>query len=176
MRERGKSCCDQNTLLKWFLKSKQKIYVRVIIRDCYRRSPCSRAIEAERIPRSRLRTVNAASHSDTILVTEDGSPATVPDDPIDSAACESLRFFKFPRNCHQTTTHNSFLFNLGELLNFDRRRHQGLPSEAYCMPPVNGSQQDQTHGAEALPSCESTDVFPTRSMHTDNKYIFISNV
>lgn len=59
-------------------------------------------MEAERIPRSRLRTVNAASHSDTILVTEDGSPATVPDDPIESAACESLRFFKFPRNCHPT--------------------------------------------------------------------------
>ena len=28
------------------------------------------------------------------------------------------------------------------------------------MPPVNGSQQDQTHGAEALPSCESMDGSP----------------
>ena len=32
----------------------------------------SRAIEAERIPRSRFKKVKADSHSDMILVTEDG--------------------------------------------------------------------------------------------------------
>lgn len=35
-------------------------------------SPCSRAIEAERIPRSRFKNVNADSHSEIILVTGEG--------------------------------------------------------------------------------------------------------
>ncbi|MFS7988515.1 hypothetical protein Hanom_Chr11g01035751 [Helianthus anomalus] len=60
----------------------------------------SRAIEAERIPRSRFKKVKADSHSDIILDTEDGCPETVSDDPTATAACESCRFFKFPKNCH----------------------------------------------------------------------------
>lgn len=64
-------------------------------------SPCSRAMEAERIPRSRFKNVNADSHSEIILVTEEGSPATESDDPTARAACESLRFLKFPRNCNK---------------------------------------------------------------------------
>lgn len=62
-------------------------------------SPCSRAIEAERIVRSLFSNVNALSHSEIILVTEDGSPPTVSDDPRATAACESRRFFRFPKNC-----------------------------------------------------------------------------
>lgn len=61
--------------------------------------PRSRDIEADRIPRSRLRNVKADSHSEIILVTDDGSPAIVSDDPTARAAYESLRFLKFPRNC-----------------------------------------------------------------------------
>lgn len=67
-------------------------------------SPCCRAIEAERIPRSRFKNVNADSHSEIILVTEEGSPAIVSDDPTARAACESLRFLKFPRNCNKSRT------------------------------------------------------------------------
>lgn len=55
-------------------------------------------MEAERIPRSRFKNVSADSHSEIILVTEDGSPATVSHDPTARAAWESLRFLKFPRN------------------------------------------------------------------------------
>lgn len=62
-------------------------------------SPCSRAMEAERIPRSLFKKVNADSHSEMILVTDEGSPALVSDDPIARAACESLRFLKLPKNC-----------------------------------------------------------------------------
>jgi hypothetical protein len=58
-------------------------------------------MEAERIPRSRFKNVNADSHSEIILVTEEGSPATESDDPTARAACESLRFLKFPRNCNK---------------------------------------------------------------------------
>lgn len=64
-------------------------------------SPRSRAIEAERIARSRFKSVRAVSHSEIILVTEDGSPATVSEEPTATAACESRRFFKFPRNCQR---------------------------------------------------------------------------
>lgn len=49
-------------------------------------SPCSRAMEAERIARSRFSSVKAVSHSEIILVTEVGSPATVSDDPTATAA------------------------------------------------------------------------------------------
>lgn len=58
-------------------------------------------MEAERIPRSQFKNVNADSHSEIILVIEEGSPATESDDPRARAACESLRFLKFPRNCNQ---------------------------------------------------------------------------
>lgn len=61
-------------------------------------------MEAERIPRSRFKNVNADSHSEIILVTEEGSPAIVSDDPTARAAWESLRFLKFPRNCNQCRT------------------------------------------------------------------------
>ena len=67
-------------------------------------SPCSRAMEAERIPRSRFKNVNADSHSEIILVTEEVSPAIVSEDPTARAAWESLRFLKFPRNCNQCRT------------------------------------------------------------------------
>lgn len=73
------------------------IYHKVTSSPCW---PRSRVMEAERMPRSRFRNVNADSHSDIILVTEDGSPAIVSDDPIASAAWESLRFLKLPKNCH----------------------------------------------------------------------------
>lgn len=56
-------------------------------------------MEADRIPRSRFKNVKADSHSDIILATEDGSSAIVSDVPTARAACESLRFLKFPRNC-----------------------------------------------------------------------------
>lgn len=72
-------------------------------------SPCSRAIEADRIPRSRFKNVNADSHSEIILVTGEGSPAIVSDDPTERAACESLRFLKFPRNCNRSKGIFSFL-------------------------------------------------------------------
>lgn len=49
-------------------------------------SPCSRAIEAERMLRSRFKYVKAASHSEIILVTDVGSPATVSDAPTATAA------------------------------------------------------------------------------------------
>jgi hypothetical protein len=58
-------------------------------------------MEAERIPRSRFKNVNADSHSEIILVMEEGSPATVSHDPIARAAWESRRFLKFPRNYNQ---------------------------------------------------------------------------
>ncbi|TQE10427.1 hypothetical protein C1H46_004024 [Malus baccata] len=58
-------------------------------------------MEAERIPRSRFRNVKADSHSEIILVTDEGSPATESDDPTARAAYESLRFLKFPRNCNK---------------------------------------------------------------------------
>lgn len=61
-------------------------------------SPCSRAMEADRIPRSRFKTVSADSHSEIILVTEEG-PSDVSEDPKARAACESLRFRRFPKNC-----------------------------------------------------------------------------
>lgn len=64
-------------------------------------SPCSLATEAERIPRSRFKNVTADSHSEIILVTEEGSLVTESDDPRARAACESLRFLKFPRNCNE---------------------------------------------------------------------------
>lgn len=64
-------------------------------------SPLSRATDAERIPRSRFRNVNADSHSAIILVTEDGS---VDSDPTDTAACESRRFLKFHKNCQRQKT------------------------------------------------------------------------
>jgi len=64
--------------------------------------PFSREIEAERMPRSRFKNVSADSHSEIILVTEEGSPAFVSEDPTARAACESLRFLKFPRNCHKS--------------------------------------------------------------------------
>lgn len=67
-------------------------------------SPCSRAMEAERIPRSRFKKVNADSHSEIILVTDEGSPAIVSDDPTARAACESLRFLKLPKNCNWRRT------------------------------------------------------------------------
>ncbi|KAJ6379739.1 hypothetical protein OIU76_016397, partial [Salix suchowensis] len=49
------------------------------------------------MPRSRFKNVSADSHSEIILVTEEGSPAFVSEDPTARAACESLRFLKFPR-------------------------------------------------------------------------------
>lgn len=61
-------------------------------------SACSRAMEAERIPRSRFITVISDSHSEIIAETEDGPP-DVSEDPKASAACESLRFCRFPKNC-----------------------------------------------------------------------------
>lgn len=61
-------------------------------------SPCSRAMEADRIPRSRFNIVIADSHSDIILVTDEG-PSDVSEDPKARAACESLRFLRFPKNC-----------------------------------------------------------------------------
>jgi len=61
-------------------------------------SPCSRAMEAERIPRSRFKTVNADSHSDIIRVTEEG-PSDVSEEPKARAACESRRFRRLPKNC-----------------------------------------------------------------------------
>ncbi|PNX83991.1 hypothetical protein L195_g040042, partial [Trifolium pratense] len=48
-------------------------------------SPCSRAMEAERIPRSRFMTVISDSHSEMILETEEGPP-DVSEDPKASAA------------------------------------------------------------------------------------------
>lgn len=69
----------------------------------------SRAIEAERIPRSQFKDVNADSHSEIILVTGEGSPATVSDDPTARAACESRRFLKLPRNCHRSKGITSLL-------------------------------------------------------------------
>ena len=62
-------------------------------------SPCSRTIEAERMPRSRFKNVKADSHSEIILGT---GAAFVSDDPTARAECESLRFLKFPRNCHKS--------------------------------------------------------------------------
>jgi len=61
-------------------------------------SPCSRAMEAERIPRSRFKTVNADSHSEIIRVTDEG-PSDVSEEPKARAACESLRFRRLPKNC-----------------------------------------------------------------------------
>lgn len=55
-------------------------------------------MEADRIPRSRFKTVSADSHSEIILVTEEG-PSDVSEDPKARAACESLRFRRFPKNC-----------------------------------------------------------------------------
>ena len=64
--------------------------------------PCSRAMEAERIPRLRFKSVNADSHSEIIFVTEEG-PSEVSEDPKARAACESLRFRRFPKNCCKQT-------------------------------------------------------------------------
>lgn len=75
-------------------------------------SPCSRAIEAERIPRSRFKKVKADSHSEMILVTEEGSPAIVSDDPTARAAYESLRFLKLPKNCNKSREKGFLIMNL----------------------------------------------------------------
>lgn len=48
-------------------------------------SPCSRAMEAARIPRSWFKSVNEDSHSEIILVTEEG-PSEVSEDPKARAA------------------------------------------------------------------------------------------
>lgn len=74
-------------------------------------SPCSRAIEAERIPRSWFKNVKADSHSEIILVTEEGSPAIVSDDPTARAAYESLRFLKLPKNCNKSMTKGFLIIN-----------------------------------------------------------------
>lgn len=63
--------------------------------------PCSRAMEADRIPRSWFRWVNADSHSEIVLVTEEGSPAMVSDEPRARAAWESRRFLRLPKNCNK---------------------------------------------------------------------------
>lgn len=67
-------------------------------------------MEAERIPRSRFKNVKADSHSEIILVTDEGSPALVSDDPTARAACESLRFLKLPKNCRQCRKRKSYYF------------------------------------------------------------------
>lgn len=59
-------------------------------------------MEAERIPRSRFITVISDSHSEIIAETEEGPP-DVSEDPKASAACESLRFCRFPKNCCRQT-------------------------------------------------------------------------
>lgn len=74
-------------------------------------------MEAERIPRSRFKTVSADSHSDIILVTEEGSPV-VSEDPTARAACESLRFLRLPRNCQNTSRNKNqgFYINVSYII------------------------------------------------------------
>lgn len=67
-------------------------------------SPRSRAMEAESIPRSRFKNVKADSHSVIILVTDEGSPELVSDNPTARAAYESRRFLKLPRNYIENET------------------------------------------------------------------------
>jgi hypothetical protein len=47
-------------------------------------------------------TVISDSHSEIILETEEGPP-DVSEDPKASAACESLRFCRLPKNCCRQT-------------------------------------------------------------------------
>ncbi|QHO56482.1 uncharacterized protein DS421_3g74100 [Arachis hypogaea] len=75
-------------------------FVLLLIHQMLIFSPCSRAMEAERIRRLRFKTVNADSHSEIILVTEEGS-SDVSEDPKARAACESLRFPKLEKNCYK---------------------------------------------------------------------------